>query len=170
MARNFPSRSRIADTSQSRVTDTPNALGEYRSYRKAINSQGGTDGAPATDPTSADGFKIVSVAYGSAASDATRYEIFVGTNKTVRFEWYSSTGRTGYFSPDWATFPIGGTADAQQIGMHYGYDPTTGVAWVDAQRQTNACTTRNTGTSFPADGSGASSATSAYFDVIVTEL
>jgi hypothetical protein len=54
--------------SGTRVTSTPTALGQYRTYKKTINSNAGTDDAPTTGPSVSDGMEIFSAAYNVAGT------------------------------------------------------------------------------------------------------
>lgn len=84
-----------------RVTGTaPTKLGEYRSYLRnaGANTYTETSGDPATAPSATDGFILYAdggFAAGSTANNPTRYDIYVGKNKKVYYEFYSSSGRSG---------------------------------------------------------------------------
>jgi hypothetical protein len=150
----------------SRVTSTPTALGQYRSYFKTINSSAGTDGAPTTAPNIADGVKIASVPYASAgATDPNRFEIFVGQNKNVKILWYSGTGRTGILD---TTHNV--ESSTFEVGTMTNYDPTTGVVTVDAMYQTSSSvTTRRVGYGVGTAGAAAGSQGTGYFDIVVSD-
>lgn len=148
-----------------RVTVTPTALGEYRSYRKSAASVAGVDGAPAVAPSSSDGFRIAGVNYATAATDATRYEVFVGVNKAIIWEWYPSAGRTGNATPDYYVDGTGTTTD----GTSFGYDAATGVAWCDTQTQNVGVTTRGAAIGPAANGAAAVRHSTVYFDIKVSD-
>lgn len=148
-----------------RVTSTPDALGEYRSYQKSASATSGTDAAPATSPSVSDGVKLTAVAYGTAgASGEQRYEVFIGKNKKPKFEFWSSAGKTGAVNPSIIT-----PGSSEYWGTHYGYDPTTGIAFIDLMLQTSSTTGRYVGTSIPTGGTAASAITSGYADIFVSE-
>lgn len=147
-----------------RVTATPTALGEYRSYLRNASNRTYTEvnGTPSTLPTAADGIKIwggASFTANDTNNEPSKYEIFVGKNKTIRAQFYASTGRTGFLSievgPNWA-----GSTD---VGMQIAYDPTTGIVSV-----TKAYVFGNTAGAIGFDKDGGV-VTDGYFDIIVSE-
>jgi hypothetical protein len=144
-----------------RVTTTPALLGEYRSQLRSASSLGTyTDGAPATLPSSADGMRIWSnLGYAVADTNVTRYQIFVGKNKHVNLEWYSSTGRTGFLDPNF----IQGSNFT--VGIKYHYSPATGVLEVFQPAAAAATSAGGIGIS----GTTGGTPTNAYFDVIVSD-
>jgi hypothetical protein len=99
-----------------RVTTTPSKPGEYRAWRL------GTDTAPTTAPTVADGFRGDSGS-GVAAGRCDRYEIYVGPGKVVSAQGYESAGRTGHLCIDLFTNGI-------LIGAAVSYDPVVGTVSV----------------------------------------
>jgi hypothetical protein len=125
---------RVAETyAMTRVTGAdPAALGEYRSRVRVPGSYAHTvdaNGAPNDLPLASRGFLIyggaaITVAGGDPNGEPSRYDIFVGRNKSVDFEFYTTTGRTGKATPD---FHISSGA---AFGCFTSYDPTTGVATV----------------------------------------
>jgi len=149
-----------------RVTVTPNQSGQWRSYRKSANSQAGTDGAPTILPQANQGFRITSVNFSSAASDATRYEIFVGPGRHVEFEFYAAAGRTGYVLAQRAQYGAGLNST---VGTEHGYDRTTGVAWVDTQSMDSTVTIRACGLVIPVNGGAFAQVNALFFDLAVTE-
>jgi hypothetical protein len=153
-----------------RVTTTPVALGEYRSYQKGASSTSGTDTAPNTVPSTANGIALGAFNYATAGSgtfNISRYEIFIGKNKTYLIEGYSGTGRTGTFNIDQSQSFA--SVDAVVIGTNVAYDPTTGVLFIDAIAPTSSVTNNNLGVNIPTAGGARSAITTAYFDVIVSE-
>ncbi len=112
-----------------RVTGSaPTQLGEYRSYLRQANAKTYTEtnGTPGTLPTSANGLRIWTAAdYGTAdaSNQPSRYEIFVGKNKTVRSQFYSAAGRTGGITTDPQTLH----STIIYAGVIEHYDPTTGI-------------------------------------------
>ena len=145
------------------VGTAPTALGEYRSYLRnaGASTYTETNGTPAITPSSVDGI-LMYAGNGSASADTnnqpSRYEIFVGKNKNVKWEFYSSAGRTGQSDVD--VYQSG----AISIGCHTGYDPTTGIAWI-----TNAVSIGVSTSQFTSVDSLISAASSTYFDVKVSE-
>lgn len=111
----------------SRVTSTPTALGQYRSYLRNAGASTWTEtnGSPTATPSAANGITVYGGNQGYASADASnqpsRYEIFVGKNKTVELQWYSSTGKTGYVD----VTPH--TISTNMYGYLSSYDPTTGI-------------------------------------------
>lgn len=116
-----------------RVTGaSPTALGEYRSMLRIANTTTFTDvnGTPSPLPSAPNGIKIWTAngaTNGDPNNQPSRYEIFVGKQKTIRLEFYQNTGRTGYFDPD----VMISTASAD-IGIFQSYDPTTGVVILES--------------------------------------
>lgn len=150
-----------------RVNATPTQLGQYRAlYRNTASSNVFTDvSSVATAITTANGALITSTAYASTGTNSIpeRYEIFVGKNKNVFLNTYSTTGKTGSLD---STYFIG---TATESGLFYSYDPTTGVVIVDASICINAAatTSRFTGRTIATAGPGTQS--NGYFDLIVAE-
>jgi hypothetical protein len=149
----------------SRVTAAPASLGQYRCrYRTTTSSTTLADAAPSNLPSVANGMQIYgNVAWNAAGSSGNTqiWDIFVGLNKNVRVDFYSTTGRTGLV--DTKTFLNGAT----EGGVPWAYDPTTGVVTVDAAFiNSGSNTTRYLGT---LPGSVSSYVTTGYFDVKVSE-
>lgn len=151
--------------SGTRVTAAaPDALGEYRSYLRNASSYSSfteTNGSPGTTPSATSGMLL----YGGNAFNAndsnnepSRYEIFVGKNKHVKFQFFSGTGFTGDVD---VTTLIGGSKD---YGVRSYYDPTTGIASVTAFRFGGTTTTHDCGI----DKTGVEFH-DVYFDIIVSE-
>jgi len=119
-----------AQATPTRVTGAaPDAIGEYRSYLRNANARtySETNGAPGTAPDSTNGYKFYNGgAFGGADSnnEPTKYEIFIGLNKTFQLEFYLSTGRTGVIFVD-PFYNYGGAF--YDGGITYNYDPTTGI-------------------------------------------
>jgi hypothetical protein len=109
---------------------------------------------------------VGNVAYNAAGTSGQpgRWEIFVGKNKNVKFEFYGATGRTGQISTDFDC----SSNDTINVGLTQGYDPVTGVAWVDGYFSFAACTTRAAGRLMGSTGYTGNAST-AYFDIIVSE-
>lgn len=149
-----------------RVTSTPDVLGEYRTYVKTITATSGTDNAPSAAPSATDGMRIYAVPYGSAGTSGqtNRWEVFIGKNKHFRVEAYSAAAKTG-----WVSIDRKNVTTLIEDGLDLNYDPTTGVLIIDAMEQASTTTTRNVGRSFAGAGAAASAVTDAYFDVIVSE-
>jgi hypothetical protein len=157
---------RLAETyAMTRVTVTPAALGEYRSYRKDAGAQSGTNGAPLAAPSAANGFRLSATAFASAAGDATRYEMFVGRNKVVQPQWYAQAGRTGFACVDIINIPSANVVD----GSNWGYDPSTGLAWTSSQEQQGSTTTRGAATEVTANGGSPNRLTEVFFDFVVSD-
>lgn len=148
-----------------RVTSTPTKLGEYRSFLRQAGARTFTEtnGAPAADPSVANGMTLYK---GNAFSSAdtnnnpTRYDIFVGKNKNVTPYFHQSAGRTGYVGVDSAT-PTSGV----DVGFTWNYDPTTGIFSIAGYRPNGSTTVHYTG--FDQGGDYASSPI--YFDLKVSE-
>jgi hypothetical protein len=162
----YKDRYRITERySMTRVTGSaPAAPGEYRSYLR--NAGAGTftetNGAPTASPTAADGFAIYGGnAYTAADTNAepSKYDIFVGKNKRVSFEWYLSTGRTGFV--DATTF----TNATNDFGIRKNYDPTTGIVTLIGTRINTGAAVHFCGVP---DG-GASSVKDCFFDIVVED-
>lgn len=154
-----------------RVTGAaPRNLGEYRSYLRngaSTNNLTETNAAPATVPTVADGFRIYGIAFNSGGTTGNpgRYEVFVGKNKNVRFDFYSGAGKTGYVGTDFAS----GTVSTSLYGMVKSYDPTTGIAVVDAIGSLGSDTTRYVGLALGAGTNTPASQPDCYVEITVSE-
>lgn len=149
-----------------RVTSTPTQLGQYRTYTQVGSTNTGADNAPSGTPTSADGMRIFSVPFTSSGTSGqpNRWEIFVGKNKVVRFQPYSSTGRTGWINTD-----ISIRNTAEQNGVGQSYDPTTGVFIIDTIEQNSTTTNNFVGEVLTTGGGASTFPTDCYFDLIVSE-
>jgi hypothetical protein len=97
------------------------------------------------------------------SGETGRWEMFVGLNKRCEWQFYSGTGRTGQCSPD--LFFVGTTAT---VGTTYGYDPATGIAWIDGMTQATSTTTRAAGQGYGNSGF-TGDITNLYFDIIVSD-
>lgn len=110
-----------------RVTGTaPTKLGEYRSYLRngSARTYTETNGSPAVAPNSNDGIVVYAGNPFNTAdtnNEPTKYEIFVGKNKNVKFLEYLNTGRSGFISSD--MFPF----STYDVGFAKSYDPVTGI-------------------------------------------
>lgn len=113
--------------SGTRVTGTaPTSLGQYRSYLRNAGAvtYTETNGTPTATPNVTDGFALYNstgFSGGDASGQPSKYDIFVGKSKVVKFSCNSSTGKTGFAD---VTPVISGTNTA---GYFTTYDPTTGI-------------------------------------------
>lgn len=110
-----------------RVTSTPTKLGEYRTLIKDSSARTFSDTDGSSKVTEADGFQIFSVNGTSAgtSTEPNRIEMFVGKNKIVKSNFFSSSGRTGIVATDY--YYIESTGGDEESGLYEHYDPTTGV-------------------------------------------
>lgn len=149
-----------------RVTDLPNAAGEYRSLYKGTNSANitsWTDTSPFTAPSAANGLRIYADPYDDAGSsgEPNAYYIFVGVDKEISLRMYESTGRTGIvFGANSGGYQ---TVGSVSYGLRFFYDPTTGVALVTGGQHD---TTITSGSYFSQDPEG-NFLTDGYFDICV---
>jgi hypothetical protein len=155
-----------------RVTSTPTQLGEYRCLIKNSSSNGGTDNAPAAPPSVANGMRIYgNVGYAGAGTSGQtgKWEIFVGKNKNIEFNFYRTTGRSGGVNVDQSWYDSGGTSVV--TGILQGYDPVTGVATLDGMFAlgTNEGEARAAGYALGSGTSGSSGVDDVYFDITVSE-
>jgi hypothetical protein len=152
--------------SGSRVTGSaPTALGQYRSYLRNASAvtYAETNGTPLVTPSVTDGIKLYSSnPWGTADTNGepTKYEIFVGKNKSVSWEFYASTGRTGAVS----IAPLADGGFTALVGALTNYDPTTGIATINT----------NIGSAMSSQWAGRAPDGSAnisdiYFDIKVSE-
>ena len=147
-----------------RVTATPTALGEYRTFTKNGDSTA-TDNAPTTGPSSSDGMRIFAKDFGTSGTNGqpNKWVIYVGTNKKyVHVEAYTSTGRTGtidmkYFTAD----------SVRSYGAYQAYDPATGLLVVSMIPNNGSITLSYAGVNSQVDGSASAQPTDCYFDVLV---
>lgn len=148
-----------------RVTGSaPTQLGQYRSYLRNAGASTFTEtnGSPAISPTSTNGITLydaASLAAGDSSNQPSKYDIFVGKNKTIKAQFYSSTGRTGFVdvSPN--------SPNTSSFGYYQDYDPTTGIYTIAGSTVGTA--------SIMAPGidssGGALVSSPIYFDIIVSE-
>ncbi len=150
----------------SRVTGSaPTVLGQYRSYLRnnSANTFTETNGNPTAVPTVADGAKIYrdgAWAAGSSVNSPTRYEIFVGKNKQIKWNFYAAAARTGFVD----VTQYQSTATSVH-GYATNYDPTTGIAAISVPANSASTGNPDTGT----DGTGARINTAVFFDITVSE-
>jgi hypothetical protein len=116
-------------TNGTRVTGSaPTQLGQYRSYLRnaSANTYTETSGTPSAAPSGADGIKIWNAAWASGDTSAqpSKYEIFVGKNKNVSFQFYGSAARTGVYDP------APNYSSTFYVGTVKNYDPTTGIVTI----------------------------------------
>lgn len=152
-----------------RVTATPARLGEYRTYVKSAASTAGTDTAPSAGwgPSAANGMRIagsVNNATAGTAGQPGRWEIFVGRGKAVRWQFFSATGRAGQVSADMQQL-----SSTAAVGLNYGYNPNTGVAFVDGMTQLSSTTTRDAARSYGTGGAAPTLVDDVYFDIEVAD-
>lgn len=150
-----------------RVTGSaPTALGQYRSYLRngSARTFTETNGTPTILPTNSDGIALYQGGgYGTADSSGqpSKYDIFVGKNKSVRLEFYKSAGKTGFVSTD----VHANTSQSELYGYFNYYDPSTGILSIVPYMTSTA--------SFHWIGSDELgndvAQTNCYFDVIVSE-
>lgn len=148
-----------------RVTGTaPTKLGEYRSYLRDAGARtfSETNGAPTIAPSAANGVALYKGANTFAAGDAnnepSKYEFFVGKNKTVKGVAFASTGRTGFVDITPNLFATEATGFLQH------YDPSTGILTVLPPTQ-GGQTSRVAGR----DSNGDDVSTTIYYDAIISE-
>lgn len=144
-----------------RVTGTaPTQLGEYRSYLRDASAftYSETNGAPTDAPSIADGIKIysgVTYAAGDSNNEPSKFEIFIGKNKTYQSQWFQNTGKTGFLSTDWIQ------ESATSKGVLEQYDPTTGILSITA----SAINTTN----YIGSDEFFSNINDGFFDILVSE-
>lgn len=156
---------RLAEVmSMSRVTGSdPTALGQYRSFLRGAggSSYSETNGTPTATPSSADGFKLYAGnGYGSADTnnEPSRYDIFVGKNKYVQWQFYNSAGRTGGIS---TSVTLYGT---QIYGTWLTYNPTTGVATATVSFASAATSANEPGLDYTGNA-----VADVWFDILISE-
>jgi hypothetical protein len=148
------------------TTAAPNTIGEYRSYLRdaGANTFTETNGNPTAVPSAADGIKLYNGNTFAAAdtnNEPTKYDIFVGKNKKVIWEFYASAARTGYAD----ITPRIGTASTDDFGYHHGYDPSTGIAWIVGCRGLGSGTTHTS-----AVGGTNNAVNDIFFDITVSDI
>lgn len=151
----------------SRVTAPPAALGEYRCLiRTGSGSNNVSDNAPGAGPSDANGMRIYSKAYNAAGTsgETNRWEIFVGRNKKVDFQFFASAARTGNI--DTAYQNISTTIDQ---GIYRSYDPTTGIVQLDAMVPANGSSSTFL-VGLTLIGNTITALTDCYFDLVISDL
>lgn len=147
--------------SGTRVTGSaPTSLGQYRSYLRnaGANTFTETGGTPTNPPTVASGVRLDSVstfASGDPSGSPSKYDIYVGQNKSILLNWWSSTGKTG--SAIVSPFTNGSI----DVGVGYWYDAAAGV--VTVQQYSLGDTTMHSGST-----QGAGFINTVYFDIQVS--
>lgn len=156
----------LSSKSPTRVTGAaPSVIGEYRSYLRGASSLtfSETNGAPSSAPSSANGFTIYGGNQSYSAADASgqpsRYEIFIGKEKSYRVHFYPSSGKSGMLDAS----PISlGTSNL--YGYLTQYDPTTGILNIAPNLLSGGTFTHWIGNNVDAT---TNTNTSAYFDIQV---
>lgn len=149
-----------------RVTATaPTKLGEYRSYLRdaSANTYIETNGAPGTAPTANDGVLIYrNTAWGTAnaANQPTKYDIFVGKNKVIKWNFFDTAANSGNVDVTPSAF-----SSTIMQGYATSYDPTTGIATIVAPIDSTKTVASNTGI----DETGAAIISNIYFDIVASE-
>lgn len=146
-----------------RVTADPTKLGEYRSQLRDANAvtYSDTNGTPTDLPDAANGLRIYDGNAFTAidtSNEPTRYKIFVGKKKHIKWEFYASAGMTGFV--DMTPF----TNASNDAGYLTNYDPTTGIAEIIGYRFQSGAADHQGGH----NGAGGF-ITHPYFDIIVSE-
>lgn len=154
-----------------RVTGTPpTELGQYRSYLRnaSANTYTETNGDPTTPPSAADGIKIygsTTWAAGDSSNQPSRYDIFVGKFKSLRFEAYTSTGRTSSDAFNTDVYIVDGLGLVSGLVQEPdSYDPTTGILTV--YQYANAAGTSNM---YLGQDISGNLLNELYFDVLVAD-
>lgn len=147
-----------------RVTVTPAAVGQYRTYQKDLGAASGVDDAPSSGPSNPNGMRIFGVNYATqgATGETNRWEAFVGRNKTLQFEYYQNIARDTPVSAD-----VNYYGTAVLIGLYTGYDPSSGIVFVDAIQQAATVTARVVGEGFMPNGATLSDLFDCYWDVLI---
>jgi hypothetical protein len=146
-----------------RVTGSaPTQLGQYRSYLRnaSANTYTETSGTPSAAPSGADGIKIWNAAWASGDTSAqpSKYEIFVGKNKNVSFQFYGSAARTGVYDP------APNYSSTFYVGTVKNYDPTTGIVTITGINGSGS----TAGAAVGWDGSNGT-VNPGFFDIVVSE-
>lgn len=148
-----------------RVTGVqPSVLGQWRSQLRNASATTFTDtnGSPSTSPNANDGMKFWA-GNGFASADTnnqpSRYDIFVGKNKNIKFVFFAATGKSDPVDPSVYVQ----AADATIYGTYHFYDPTTGVATI--MHGTDGVDT----TAFIGRTNSFGNPSNGYFDIIVSE-
>jgi hypothetical protein len=146
-----------------RVTGSaPTQLGQYRSYLRnaSANTYTETSGTPSAAPSGADGIKIWNAAWASGDTSAqpSKYEIFVGKNKNVSFQFYGSAARTGVYDP------APNYSSTFYVGTVKNYDPTTGIVTITGINGSGS----TAGAAVGWDGSNGT-VNPGFFDITVSE-
>jgi hypothetical protein len=155
-----------AIASGTRVTTAPTILGEYRTTIKNNAATTTADNAPAASPSTSDGMRIYSTSGSGAGTSGqtNRWDIFVGKNKNVFFQFYSGTDKTGEIDTDY----FSDSASGDEAGLYSIYDPVTGIASVYLPILSSAAN-RSVGRSYSGIVASGGSASDCYFDIKVSE-
>lgn len=151
-----------------RVTGSaPTKLGEYRSYLRdasgvSLSDYTEVNGDPSVAPSATDGIRIwAGNAFASADTNnnPSRYDIFVGYNKTVRPVFYANAGRSGTIDADAFMY-----SSTESSGFLRSYDPTTGIFTIFGGPFSAGTSSRFAGVIGPAQ-----SQNDLNFDLVVSE-
>lgn len=153
------------------VTSTPTALGQYRTYIQNASAGTGTDNAPASPPTAADGMHIYTAnMYTSAGTSGqtNRWEIFIGLGKTFQIETFATTGRSGGgVDIENSAVTYNSTFPTIQYGLFQTYNELNGVLTIDAIIPFPTVVSGAVGKTIPSNGGIFTGVSDLYFDVIV---
>lgn len=150
-----------------RVSVVPTQIGQYRTFQKNSSSSSGTDTAPATAPTLADGMAIGAFNFATAGSgpfNISRWDIFIGFNKSYRINGYTGAGKTGRLTTDF--FEEGNSFAG---GFEVAYNPTEGVLTVTVIRGSSGNTNNAVGQGIDINGGAQSDLGNGYFDVEISD-
>ncbi len=132
------------------VTTTPANPGEYRSYRL------GVDTTPTDGPSAFAGFRIDSGS-GLGVGRINVYEVFVGRNKVIGFQYYAQPGRQLGLLTEYTYLP-----SFVYTGVLTAYDPTLGVAYI-------GCSGINAGDRVGVTSDFSTAVQEGYFDILVAD-
>jgi hypothetical protein len=144
---------------------TPASLGQYTTKRRdaSASTYTTTSATPGTAPSAANGFLIyrgTAWGTGDSVNQPTRYDIFIGRNKSYRVVAYTGTGFTGPVN-----ITPGIVASANGIGYATAYDESTGILTIVGFNNANLTSAPSTGI----DVTGNVITSNLYMDVIVSE-
>lgn len=154
---------RVSSVLTTRVTATPANAGEYRCLIQNASAATSADNAPGAAPSSTNGMRIYSVGYATAGTSGqtNKWCIYVGTNKTAGFQFYTTTGFTGQINTSYYQ-----AFNTSAYGVKTSYDPTTGVAIVSCIPDNGDMLAAYCGWAITPDGSASTRPTDVYFDIL----
>jgi microcystin-dependent protein len=145
----------------------PSLPGQYRCFQKNATASSGADASPSSGFSYANGFPLGAFNYATAGSGSfniSRWDFFIGYNKSYQITGYAGAGKTGQLVLD---FFEEGTSFAS--GLETAYNDMTGVLTISVIRGSSGNTNNAVGESIDPNGGSTTDVSTGYFDVVVSD-